>query len=204
MDKKISQLTAASTPLTGTEEIAIVQSGVTKKATIEDVKGYKVYTALLTQSGGDIVEIAVPGSGLQRGVSYLIDQNSGYNFIPLGAPNNNIGTYFVCNQDIDTDIDIPFELSYNLGAPTVKVLENTIGNIWFTYDYVGSYIINSNALFPVSKTFQFLNNIVVEEGDLNISNWTDGNIIYLLSKNVAFDGVDGYFNNTPIEIRVYN
>ena len=36
-DKKISQLTAASTPLTGTEELAIVQSGSTVKATAQDI-----------------------------------------------------------------------------------------------------------------------------------------------------------------------
>jgi len=55
-DKKISQLTAASTPLTGTEELAIVQSGSTVKATAQDVADlagapYLVYTALLSQSG---------------------------------------------------------------------------------------------------------------------------------------------------------
>jgi len=37
MDKKISQLTGATTPLTGTEEIAIVQGGSTVKATAQDV-----------------------------------------------------------------------------------------------------------------------------------------------------------------------
>lgn len=36
-DKKISQLTAATTPLTGTEEVAIVQSGSTTKATAQDI-----------------------------------------------------------------------------------------------------------------------------------------------------------------------
>jgi hypothetical protein len=58
-DKKISQLTAASTPLTGTEELAIVQSGSTVKATAQDVAdlapapslGYLVYSALVSQTG---------------------------------------------------------------------------------------------------------------------------------------------------------
>jgi hypothetical protein len=36
-DKKISQLTSASTPLTGSEELAIVQSGSTVKATAQDI-----------------------------------------------------------------------------------------------------------------------------------------------------------------------
>ena len=38
-DKKISQLTAATTPLAGTEELPIVQSSTTKKATVLDVTG---------------------------------------------------------------------------------------------------------------------------------------------------------------------
>jgi hypothetical protein len=57
-DKKISQLTAASTPLTGTEELAIVQSGSTVKATAQDIAdlapapslGYLVYSALIRQT----------------------------------------------------------------------------------------------------------------------------------------------------------
>lgn len=51
MDKKISQLTAATTPLTGAEELALVQSGVTKKTTVEEMKGYKSYVALMTSPG---------------------------------------------------------------------------------------------------------------------------------------------------------
>jgi len=38
-DVKISQLPAATTPLAGTEEIPLVQSGVTKKATVDDIVG---------------------------------------------------------------------------------------------------------------------------------------------------------------------
>jgi hypothetical protein len=56
-DKKISQLTSASTPLGGTEELAIVQSGSTVKATAQDIADlggglpYKVIIANISQSG---------------------------------------------------------------------------------------------------------------------------------------------------------
>jgi hypothetical protein len=49
-DTKISALTAA-TSVADADLIPIVQSGANKKATRELVRGYKVYTALLTQSG---------------------------------------------------------------------------------------------------------------------------------------------------------
>lgn len=57
MDKKISQLSGATTPLTGTEELAIVQGGSTVKATAQDVADlavgvpYKSYVAIISQSG---------------------------------------------------------------------------------------------------------------------------------------------------------
>lgn len=59
--KKISQLTSASTPLTGTEELAIVQGGQTLKATAQDVADlagapYLVYTANLYQTGTNAPE----------------------------------------------------------------------------------------------------------------------------------------------------
>lgn len=42
MDKKISQLTAAATPLAGTETLPVVQGGSTVKTTVQDVLGYVV------------------------------------------------------------------------------------------------------------------------------------------------------------------
>lgn len=57
-DKKISQLSAASTPLSGAEELPIVQSGNTVKATAQDIADlagglpYLVYTAQLDFAGG--------------------------------------------------------------------------------------------------------------------------------------------------------
>lgn len=56
-NKKISQLTGASTPLTGTEELAIVQGGQTLKATAQDIAdlggaSYKVYTAKVQMANG--------------------------------------------------------------------------------------------------------------------------------------------------------
>lgn len=43
---KISELTSVSS-LTGTEELPVLQSASTKKATVNDLLGYKVYTALV-------------------------------------------------------------------------------------------------------------------------------------------------------------
>jgi hypothetical protein len=173
---------------------------------------YKVYTALLTQSGGDNIQVINwddDPNTLTIGVTYTITENdNNTDFISVGSPNNNVGTSFVATSTI---VNWPVgpsignnQVSYNTGAPVVTVLENTIGNIWFTYTGVGEYSINSNALFTINKTTQFLNSIPVEQGCLSANNYTDENLIYLNSQNGGFDRVDGYFSNTPIEIRVYN
>ena len=77
MSVKISQLGTASTPLTGIEIIPIVQSGETKKTTIND---------LVALAGGgsassvDSNQIAFGGSpsGLTSSSSFTIDPNDGY------------------------------------------------------------------------------------------------------------------------------
>ena len=56
-NKKISQLTSATTPLTGTEELAIVQNGITKKVAASqlgsgglDIETYQIFITSLTAS----------------------------------------------------------------------------------------------------------------------------------------------------------
>ena len=63
-DKKISQLTAATTPLAGTEVVPVVQSGVTKKVSVADLTaGRSVSVADLTASIGNLV-IGTSGKGI--------------------------------------------------------------------------------------------------------------------------------------------
>lgn len=212
-DKKISQLTAASTPLAGTEVLPIVQSGQTVKATAQDVANlalpYKVYTALLTQSGGSsIVDINWdddPREVLVVGITYeILDNSGGADFTNIGAPNNNNGTQFVATGITPTSWGTG-ALRYNAGAPVVTVLENTIGNIWFTYDSVGNYSVYSNGLFVTNKTTFHINlmgddfvgneclGYMQEPNSLGIITGTNGTL------------ADGALTwSTPIEIRVYN
>lgn len=50
-DKTISALTAATTPLAGTEPVPLVQSGVTKKATVNDLMQAQFAANIVTESG---------------------------------------------------------------------------------------------------------------------------------------------------------
>jgi hypothetical protein len=65
-DVKISQLPAATTPLAGTEEVPLVQSGTTKKVTVANLRGAAVTavtgTAPVVSSGGTTPAISMPAA----------------------------------------------------------------------------------------------------------------------------------------------
>jgi hypothetical protein len=175
---------------------------------------YKVYTALLTQSGGDNNSL-ISNNPLTIGVTYLIDNNEGgtADFTNVGAPNNNNGTYFVAtgNNPNSWGATASAELIYNTGAPVVTILENTIGNIWFTYQGDGTYLINSNGLFTIDKTWGISANVfalttgIIEPVFIDISGISGSelpNTLHMRLIGGDFDGND-LLNKTPIEIRVY-
>jgi len=159
---------------------------------------YRVFTALLTQSGGSDNQI-LSSSAVTQGITYFIDgAGSNSDFSNVGGPV--IGTnsyYFIAtNSDIPNDYD-GANLLYNTGAPVATVLENTIGNVWFTYIESGGYNINSNDLFTNNKTY--FQNVVMSLAPSFLLNNINLNFIEL----IATDGNDS-LNKTPIEIRVYN
>jgi hypothetical protein len=165
---------------------------------------YRVYTALLTQSGGDS-DAGLIDNGIVVGVTYRITpygNEIGVDFTNIGAPNNNAGTYFVATGITPNSWGIntndSWVLQYNSGAPVVTVLENTIGNIWFTYDSTGYYYINSSDLFITDKTFT----------PINTNDTASGTIIFgyqgVNTIDIFCSGGNDVLYKTPIEIRVYN
>jgi hypothetical protein len=165
-----------------------------------------VYTALLTQSGGDGPLTTLSGA-LTVGVTYKLGTIQGNDdFTNVGAPTNEFGISFVATGTTPANWESETELEYNTGAPVVTVLENTIGNIWFTYDTVGKYYANSNGLFTENKTLA-----LVYENSADV----EGAIVQILSNRISNNqiaienGADGNLSdnliiNRPIEIRVYN
>jgi hypothetical protein len=212
-DKKISELPVASA-LTGYESIPVVQTGNTVRTTLDtvseyvsgNVRPYKVYTALLTQSG-ESGQASINTGNLTIGVSYYIDDNSGgADFTNVGAPSNNADTWFIATGTTPTTWGTDgSNLTYDTGAPVVTVLENTIGNIWWTCANDGDYRANSNALFILNKTYTSVSrngslgdNITFSSGVIDISS------IYLYSGIGGDTLYPDFLNNTPIEIRVYS
>ena len=171
---------------------------------------YKVYTALLTQSGGSN-SYEISSGSLTIGVTYVLGHTIiGDDFRNVGGPlityNDEFnGIAFVATNTIPTNWSGGTFLSLNTGAPVVTVLENTIGNIWFTYDGVGAYGVNSNALFTENKTYLYIQAFLYgpdEDRRIGISNADVNTIQIVTTKATILE--DGNLYNTSLEIRVYN
>jgi hypothetical protein len=180
-------------------------------AQIAPEPAYKVYTALLTQNGGSGINEILSGD-LTIGVTYLISPTFGNpDWTNVGAPNNDAGTYFVATGTTPNSWGTPGEnsLVYNPGAPVAIVLENTIGNIWFTYESVGNYTIKKTDNWDDEKTWYGLGGLGnpgsfdVYPGNPTVS--IESSTLYLITSNNDFSTqLNNQLNKTPIEIRVYN
>jgi hypothetical protein len=169
---------------------------------------YKVYTALLTQSGGDgpTLVIDLP---LVIGVTYeILDDDSGtVDFTNVGAPNNTVGTFFVATGTTPTSWgdNLLGELEFNSGAPVAIVLENTIGDIWFTYSSAGGYIVTlANVGFQQNDTALFLSNSSSNQNGIVYLYVQGSNDISIETTNLSGIYGDGYLSRNTLEIRVYN
>ena len=200
---------STNTTYSGSAALKAMQQWYTMQDVSDSIQPYKVFTALLTQSGEGGESDKNGGDDIFKGVTYYINENyDNGDFTIYGSPNNNVGTWFICNQD--GVVPTGAQLLYNSGAPVATVLENTIGNVWFTYADVGIYNINSNELFSSNKTITFLQNVTDDSNNnfTNLSYSTDFPnsfaIITAAGGSSAPANANGILFNTPIEIRVYN
>jgi hypothetical protein len=176
---------------------------------------YKVYTALVIQSGGDD-QYSIDTGLLTIGVTYYINNNSeGMDFTNVGAPNNIAGeyTYFVATGTTPASWGANEgtgngTLVYNTGAPVVNVLENTIGNVWFTYASAGEYRMGSNSLFTSDKTVSLNDQTrCIDSGNkaynLKVT-FNSADLIDIKTLDEELSGMDNKLTSKLIEIRVYN
>ena len=198
---------STNTTYSGSAALKAMQQWYTMEDVTNTVKPYKVFTALLTQNGISN-NLAIANEPLTIGVTYIIlddGDGGGCDFTNVGAPNNNFNTYFVATGTTPNSWGENVYLEYNTGAPVATVLENTIGNVWFTYSVAGQYYLNSFGIFLVNKYFnpQPLsgNDPDVWGGGGGSAYWT-----YRFSDNTVMVTAlaDSQLNNSPIEIRVYN
>ena len=172
---------------------------------VDTLPKYTVYTALLTQTGGSNPAYIYDQS-LVIGATYYINNNDGSgDFTNVGAPSNNQGTYFVATGTTPTSWGTlnSVDLYYDSGAPVVTVLENTIGNITWTYNQVGDYSGNLIGAFPENKTFVTLTLGGGVVCILNSQRISDDEVIYSSNNPLDTNPID-VGGMVQMEIRVYN
>lgn len=148
-DKKISDLTAATTPLAGTEVLPIVQSTTTKKVSVANLTaGRDIATKQITSTVSGATT-AVEGWNITNGVASAIFMTTGATYAYRGVGANNI--WLGTNGGNDMYI----------GASTANVLR--LGSNAFSYLEVGTTgnisIISGNLVFSAAnKTIEFAGN----------------------------------------------
>ena len=200
---------STNTTYSGSAALKAMQQWYTMEDVTNTVRPYQVFTALLTQSGGDN-----PGTfqnldngDLVIGVTYEIAfYETGDDFTNIGAPTNANGVKFVATGTTAANWNGATELNYNTGAPVATVLENTIGNIWFTYTGVGQYNCNSNSLFTENKSW--VNPVILlgvnGPASRGVTYFNTENLIGIITESDIDSPSNDLLANTPIEIRVYN
>lgn len=144
-NQRISELTTSSVPIKATDflEVSVYNGSTydTKKVNSEYLKPYKVYSALISQSG--------------------------------------------------------------TSAPTVTILENTIGSIVWTRTGTGEYLATLTGAFTASKTFVSLTLGYLSTIAIGYSIRQNDDNVKLLTYDTTNAGVDAKLTNASFEIRVY-
>jgi hypothetical protein len=227
---KISDLSAASTPLSGTEELPIVQSGTTVKATAQDVadlaSSFAVENAGATPKITSNVFSSRPISDSVGSIYISTDtdeiyQYNGSNWDLLGGVVNTITSTTLTVDSTDPKNPI-VDLGYKIftavitqsgtSAPTIDyTLVNTLGfTPTFAYVSPGIYTVSSTFAWTNNKTVVFLNPGFMPTGvgvDAGVAlGWerNSSSQITLKSKKTSNDtDTNGLIFKATIEIRVY-
>ena len=94
-------------------------------------------------------------------------------------------------------------------APVATVLENTIGNIVWTRDFVGQYTGTLIGAFPLDKSFIIMQHYDMTGAGGSVDALIGGpggnpNIAVVYTNDIAFNSIDNALYFSSIEIRVYN
>jgi hypothetical protein len=172
----------------------------------ENTVKYKVFSALITQSGTSN-SLSLTSGATTAGVTYRIASDIDVDFTNVGAPNNNQGTYFIANGGTPNSWGDDGALVYDEGAPIVNILENTLGNIWFNYSDIGLYYIYSESLFTDLKTWNIISNnslgLGIGQSFKQIQRVTS-DLLQIETTDGSYNSSNGVINQTSMEIRVYN
>lgn len=159
-DKKISALTAASTPLAGTEVLPIVQSGATVKVSVANLTdGRAMSASSLTTPNGKMVSastgtIAIAGTYVIT-FAPIVSGILSYEIELVGAGNNNTrAVYFISSRYGSVNATSLSAATQGLGAThTVTAGSDGSSNLTIT-------IANTNVGFAETGVWTFVGTFI--------------------------------------------
>jgi hypothetical protein len=130
-DSTITALGSA-TAIDGTELVPVVQGGVTKKVAVKDLRPYKVYTALLNQSGTDAPVATVLENTIDQTLVWERFSIGQYRLSLPGSPTSGpfiVGkTFAFSGNGLNSPVKLGFNNNSSMGMP------NDIGMVLRNYD----------------------------------------------------------------------
>lgn len=172
----------------------------------ENIKPYKVFSANLTQVGKNIIEETINSGTLTKGVCYKFTQTDGGDFSNLGAPDNNIGTTFLCTENAEPNNwgNGATQLVYRSGLPVCNVFENDFDNIYFDFDTTGQgqYALKCDEFVNGNMFVSISHSVLSDTGYTTYV--SEGDKVWIVTYAQDWSADDDRLSNTSIEIRVYN
>jgi len=125
-DKKISQLTASTTPLAGTEVLPVVQSGVTKQVSVANLTAGRAVSMLSAALTGSSETLTASGFRLGQGTAFAGGQTEGYTLstTPLGLGTTGAATLKLYTGSVEA---VSIDTSQNVKVTTGNLVIGTAG-----------------------------------------------------------------------------
>jgi hypothetical protein len=145
-----------------------------------------------------------------------IDTNIINKTLPQSVTRNNVGNSIKNVIDYVDQEKRPYKIytavlnQVGTAAPTVLVLENTIGPIIWSYLGVGNYLatLSGDNVFTVNKTFTSPDRTIIRKSPstefYGVSLQRFNDTILRLYSNSDFNPIDNTIVDLNVEIRVYN
>jgi hypothetical protein len=204
---KINQLPENTSPnLSG---VTVVSDGdATYKVSLQNIKGFRVYSALLTQ-----ISSTISNSSLTIGEKYVIsDYNDGSSFgnvaqVLSGTTLDTEGCIFIATGTTPTSWCGSTLTIISESAPVATVLENTLGfTPQWEYITLGVYGFTHEGAFPIEKTFVYTPFSFNEQFGPGFKIYDNTNFpdTFIVTSQIIGGPGDETFYYTPLEIKVYN
>lgn len=200
-----SQIIVYSPDVNFTERKSALNNKTQEVVTVGQLKGYKSISFLITQSGTSDATLINGSDAILKGVTYEIASNpNNEDLSSIGAYSNESNTFFIANQDVEPGtFSNDLELVYDGGLPVIKVLEDTIGMyLYFIYIGIGHYGLSSYSIFEEGKVFPLVGSTILPSSTAKVYRAMD-EYIAVKSYSSGSTLANNIFNDTPVEIRIY-